>query len=258
MLVSYSDFAKFYSMKVHRSKRLILAVSLVFFGAIASLTGIAQQPPVKSQEISEIDGQPVLVKHLPDYDLVRNDAVFLTDKAAVVGQIAGEAVLEVLEFPVGTEAVIAGYPQGRLLIVEYMNPQLSVEVDSKVQQFLGANPNPQLAYRRIGNYNAFVFGTSDQVLAGELLDQVKYEKTVQWLGDDPYLLQRLEKYLVTNTRDIMVSTVLWIGLILGTATVTGIAVGFVFFRIRDQRRAHSAAFSDAGGLTRLNLDDLSE
>jgi hypothetical protein len=56
----------------------------------------------------------------------------------------------------------------------------------------------------------------------------------------------------------MLSTVLWILMGLGIALLAGIAAGLIFFRIRDQRRASRTAFSDAGGLTRLNLDGLSE
>jgi uncharacterized membrane-anchored protein YhcB (DUF1043 family) len=56
----------------------------------------------------------------------------------------------------------------------------------------------------------------------------------------------------------MISTVLWIALGLGVALLAGIVAGLIFFRFRDQRRASRTAFSDAGGLTRLNLDGLSE
>jgi len=35
-------------------------------------------------------------------------------------------------------------------------------------------------------------------------------------------------------------------------------VGIWYFRYREKKRAGMTAFSDAGGLIRLNLDDLSE
>ncbi|MBA3352204.1 MAG: hypothetical protein H0U23_07245 [Blastocatellia bacterium] len=249
-------------MKVRRSKLLILGLPIMLLGSILLIAGapagVAQQPPVKSQEISEIDGEPVLLKHLPDYDRVRTGAALLSDKADLVRLIPTELVLDTLEFPFGTEAATVDYPQGKLLIVEYTNPQVSVEVDAGVQQFLAANPDSRFIYRRIGNYNAFVFGTRDAVAAGELLDQVKYEKMVQWLGDDPYLLKRLERYMLTTSRDVMLTTVFVILGGLGTALLAGIAAGFIFFQIRDQKRVSRAAFSDAGGLTRLNLDGLSE
>ncbi|MEO8574159.1 MAG: hypothetical protein ABI481_09330, partial [Pyrinomonadaceae bacterium] len=155
--------------------------------------------------------------------------------------------------------VSAQYPQGRLLIVEYTNPQSSIEADGKIQQYFNSRESqPVELYRRIGNYNAFVFDVSDPVAANGLLDQVKYQKTVQWLGEDPYILKKLERYMVTTSRDVMISTVLAIFFCLLASILVGIVAGFVFFRIRDQKRSHRAAFSDSGGLTRLNLDGLSE
>jgi hypothetical protein len=179
-------------------------------------------------------------------------------KGALKVQAGGDPILELLEFSAGTEAATAEYPAGRLVIVEYANPQLSTEIDTRIQQHLASTPRPNVAYRRIGNYNAFVLGTADTAQAGALLDQVKYEKTVQWLGEDPYLLKKLERYMMATSRDIAISTVLVILLGLGSAVLVGIASGFVFFRFRDQKRSTRAAFSDAGGLTRLNLDGLSE
>jgi hypothetical protein len=250
MLVFYSSFANIYSVKTFLEKPFLMLVILAFS------SGVFAQSPPKSQEISESDGQPVLLRHLPEYEKVRAGAVFIPDKAHLKAA-AGQPVLDVLDFGGGTEAATAVYPQGRLVIVEYTNPQSSVEADSKVQQYIGST-QPDFVYRRIGNYNAFVFGATDAEAAGQLLDQVKYEKTVQWLGDDPYILKKLERYMVTTSRDIMISTVLVIVFGLGISILAGIAAGFIFFRFRDQKRAHRAAFSDAGGLTRLNLDGLSE
>ncbi len=213
---------------------------------------------LKSQELSDADGKPVLLKHLPNYETVQDAAVFVTDKDALRSAVGNRPVLEVVEFPPGTEAVAAGYPQGQLVIVEYTNPQASIDADGKIQEHLAANTQTPVVYRRIGNYNAFVFDASDQTEANLLLDEVKYQKVVQWLGEDPYLLRRLERYMMATSRDIAISTVLVIAYGLGTAILAGIVAGLVFFRFRDQKRASRAAFSDAGGLTRLNLDGLSE
>lgn len=230
----------------------------MIWAVISSTVAFAQQPAAKSQEISDADGQPVLLRHLPDAEKVAAGAVFGTDKGALQNAIRNQPVLNNLEFPFGTEYVTAAYPQGRLLVVEYTNPQSSVEADEKIQQFMGSRPDSAFVYRRIGNYNAFVFDVSDGAAANGLLDQIKYEKTVQWLGEDPYILKKLERYMVTTSRDIMISTVLAIVFGLLTSILAGIVAGFIFFRVRDQKRAHRTAFSDAGGLTRLNLDGLSE
>ena len=91
-----------------------------------------------------------------------------------------------------------------------------------------------------------------------MLDQVKYEKTVQWLGEDPFLIKKFERYIATTGRDVALSTVFFIVFVFLTAIVLGVIVGFVYFRFRENQRAGMATFSDAGGLTRLNLDELSE
>lgn len=260
MLVFDSCFKKLYSVKAPKLKASIstlILLTLALFGGVNS--SFAQ--PAKtggSQEISDDDGQPVLIKHLPDYKKVQSSATFGTDKASLENVIGQRPAIKPLDFPSGTEFVSATYPQGRLLIVEYTNPQSSLEADAKIQQYVGTHPDSATIYRRIGNYNAFVFDASDAASAAALLDQVKYEKTIQWLGEDPYLLKRLERYMVTTSRDIMISTVLVIVGGLAASVLAGIVVGFIFFRLRDQKRAHRTAFSDAGGLTRLNLDGLSE
>ena len=110
-------------------------------------------------------------------------------------------------------------------------------------------------YGRIGNYNTFVFDAVDQTAANSLLDQVKYEKNVQWLGKNPFIISA-ERAFVLTTSDIFLSTVFVIMMGIGIAIFGGIISGYVFFSIREYRRAGMLTFSDAGGLTRLNLDGL--
>lgn len=245
---------------MNRLKSKAIFSSFILVVLLAGGAGtFGQATAAKSQENSEVDGQPVLFQHLPESENVRASAVFGTDKSTLESTVGNRAVLNLLEFPFGTEYVTANYPQGRLLIVEYTNPQSSVEADGKIQQYFNSKQNTAgEVYRRIGNYNVFVFDAPDAEAANALLDQIKYQKTVQWLGDDPYILKRLERYMVTTSKDIMLSTVKVIVFGIGAALLAGIAAGFLFFRFRDQKRAHRIAFSDAGGLTRLNLDGLSE
>lgn len=217
-----------------------------------------KSPTPRSQEVSEEDGIPVLIKHLPDWQNVRTSTVFITDPNGLKATLGDRPVLDKIEFTPGTEAVKADYPSGKLLIVEFTNPQGSIETDAKVLQHLTTSPDAGTVYRRIGNYNVFVFDAADQDAATALLEQVKYEKAVQWLGEDPFLISRLERYFVTTTRDIFISTVLWIVGGIGFALICGVLAGIIFFKIREQRRAEWQTYSDAGGLTRLNLDELSE
>ena len=223
------------------------------------LLGQESKPPqIKSLEISESDGVPVLMKHLPDYEAVRGSATFTNNTEDLRKALGERPVLDLIDFAGGTEAVTAAYPQGKLLIVEYASPQPSVEMDARaVQRLAEIGQSQNIHYRRIGNYNAFVFDAPDEAAAAALLDQVKYEKDVQWLGENPFMLRRAERAFIHTTSDIFIATVLAIVLGIGGAIVTGLIVGFIFFRFRDNRRAMTAAFSDAGGMTRLNLDELS-
>lgn len=236
----------------------ITAVSLLLLGLL--MAGAFAQPAAapRSQEVSEDDGIPVLIKHLPDWQSVRPSTVFVTN-AQDLAKAAGERpVLGLIDLTGGAEAVKAEYPAGKLVIVEFTNPQTSSETDAMILNYLAANPEPATVYRRIGNYNAFVFDASDQQAAIALLDQVKYQKTIQWLGEDPYLAEKIGRYFTTTARDVMLSTVMWIVGGLALSIVLGIIAGLVYFRVREQQRATWSRFTDAGGMTRLNLDELSE
>ncbi len=114
------------------------------------------------------------------------------------------------------------------------------------------------AYRRVGNYSVFVFNAPDETAAAQLIDGVKYEQSIQWLGENPLLWARAEKQ---HTRDA-------VGLILGIARTIGFFVaaclgiggifgGIFFLRRKAQQRAvEEVAYSDAGGMLRLNIDEL--
>jgi hypothetical protein len=101
-----------------------------------------------------------------------------------------------------------------------------------------------------------VFDAVDEASANALIDEVKYEKTVQWLGTDPYAVLRAERAYLNNTASLFISTVKAIGGGIGLSLLAGLIVGVIFFYVRNQKRANMQAFSDAGGLTRLNLDEL--
>ncbi|NOT49625.1 MAG: hypothetical protein HOP17_18015 [Acidobacteria bacterium] len=236
----------------------VLASILPHFFALLTLCSLAHAQSSRGLEVSDDDGLPVLIKHLPDWQNVRSSTVFANTAADLARAVPGKPVLDMLEFTGGTEAVAATYPAGRLLIIEFTSPQASSGADARIWTYLAANPDPSTVYRRIGNYSVFVLDAPDQKAAVELIDQVKYEKAVQWLGEDPFLLQKFERYFVETSRDIFISTVLWIVSGLGVSIVCGLIAGFVFYRVREQQKATRTAYSDAGGLTRLNLDGLSE
>jgi hypothetical protein len=99
-----------------------------------------------------------------------------------------------------------------------------------------------------------VFYATDEKTAAALIDQVKYEQVVQWLGDDPHLYDRLQRYLTQTSAGVLVAVLKSSGLSLILCLGVGGAIGALLFRHRRAQRA--AAYSDGGGSIRLNLDDL--
>lgn len=214
-------------------------------------------PQIKSQEIDESDGIPVLVKHLPDWENARNRSAYILNSEDLRNSLGERAVFDLIDFTGGTEAVTASYDAGKLLIVEYNSPETSIETDARIKQRLAENPqNPPIFYRRIGNYNAFIFDGTDEAAANALLDQIKYEKTVQWLGKNPYAQERAEKNYLMATGNLILTTVLMIVGGFGSTILAGVIFGVIFYYIREQKRSQTQIFTDAGGMTRLNLDGL--
>lgn len=241
-----------------RKFRFLVVLTLFCVYLLPVLSVFAQEnaaPQNKSQEYTEKDGIPVLTQHLPDYENVGNRAKYILNAEDLHNALGARTVFEAIDFTGGTEAVTAEYPQGKLLIVEYTTPQFSVEADTRIKQKLAETvQNPPIFYRRIGNYNAFVFDGNDETGANALLDQIKYEKEVRWLGEDPFALHRAERDFVVQTADLFFATLSIILGGMGFSIVTGLIVGIIFFYVREQKRAQMETFSDAGGMTRLNLD----
>lgn len=243
-------------MKQNQFIKFLVAACFLLSASVGASAQAQNNSQIKSREVSDGDGIPVLVKHLPDWETARAGSTYILDADDLKRALGEKPVFGAIDFAGGTEAVTAAYPQGKLLIVEFSSPQASVDADQRIQALLGAQ-NAGIVYRRIGNYNAFVFDAADQTAANALLDRIKYEKMVQWLGNDPFALRRAERDFIEGTASLFVSTVITIVSGLGFAILAGLVVGFVFFRIRQQKRASMNSFSDAGGITRLNLDGLS-
>lgn len=201
---------------------------------------------------------PVLVKHLPNWKTVQGDALYAVSGNTLGYSVANQPILKELTFEGGTEAVAANYGQSQLVIVEFTTPQFSVDNDrritARIQELKSQGQPIPTAYRRVGNYSVFVFNGPDEKSANELIDQVKYEQVVQWLGDDPHLYERLERYLVQTSAGVVLTVLKSSGLALILCVSIGALVGTLLFRHRRARKA--AAYSDAGGAVRLNLDEL--
>lgn len=201
---------------------------------------------------------PVLVKHLPNWETVQRDNLYAVNTTTLESSVSNQQIVNEVTFEGGTEAVTANYGPSQLLIVEFNTPQFSVDNDqritTRIQELRNQGQPVPTAYRRVGNYSVFVFNAPDGKSANELIDQVKYEQVVQWLGDDPYLYQKLQRYLAQTSAGVLIAVVKSSGLSLILCLGIGALIGVLLFRHRRAQRA--AAFSDAGGTVRLNLDEL--
>ena len=204
------------------------------------------------------DEVPVLVEHLPNASTMANHAAYAVTLNGLKAIAKNQPILDSLDFAGGTEAVAANYGQSQLVIVEFTTPQFSVDNDQRIWTRLAEmksqkQPVPT-AYRRVGNYSVFVFDAPDERAANQLIDQVQYQKVVQWLGEDPHLYEKLSRYLTRTSANVLMAVLKSSGVSLVVCFGVGVLFGFLLFR---HRRAQKAAlYSDAGGSVRLNLDQL--
>ena len=203
---------------------------------------------------------PVLVKHLPDWQNGQKHAVYLSSFKSLEGVVANQPVLTAVSAEGDADAVVANYGSSQLLIVEFNTPQLAGENDQRIiagiQELWKQGKSAPSAYRRVGNYSVFVFNAPSEQSAQELIDQVKYEQVVQWLGENPNILKEAERRYVETTLGVFLSVVKASGLAaLGCLAVGGFLGALLFTRRRAQQKTVEA-FSDAGGMVRLNIDEL--
>lgn len=203
------------------------------------------------------DGEiPPLALSLPEWERVRNQVVYAVSKPALLDATGRQAALEAVDFNGGAEAATAVYDGARLVILEYNTPQIAAENDRRVAALGESGIAATSAYKRVGNYLVFVFDATDKGAATRLLERVRYEQVVRWLGDNPHALLEAQKAYGNTIATVIIGTVQGAGIALLLALCVGGAIGsFVFSRRRAQHTA-SMAFSDAGGIVRLNIDEL--
>ena len=206
---------------------------------------------------------PVLLKHLPNWEKTYSQALYAVSPGSLKEVAGAQPVFEALNFDGGTEAVVANYGQAQLVIVEFTTPQFASDNDrritAKIQQLKNQGQPIPTAYRRVGNYSVFVFNAPDEKTANALIDQVKYEQVVQWLGDDPHLYERVQRYVLQKTGGVVIAVLESSGLsVLLCLSIGGLFGALLFRRRRRARQRHGEAYSDAGGMVRLNLDEATE
>lgn len=213
---------------------------------------------------------PVLVKHLPNWETARERARYVTSLRTLKSMFEEQVVLEAVSFEAGAEAVTASYGDpdksiGNLVIIEFTTPQLATDNDryitAKINELKGLNhpvgsQTTPTAYRRVGNYAVFVFNGADEQAANKLIDEVKYEQVTQWLGTNPYPLLDAQRKYVATTLGVLVSVVKSTGIAIVVCLSVGGIFGALLFRKRRSQQRAVDAYSDAGGMLRLNLDDL--
>jgi hypothetical protein len=204
---------------------------------------------------------PVLIKHLPDPGEAQKTAAYLTGFFDLDGLPFQNAVFDAVRPDGNADAVLATYGQSKMLIVEFNTPQLATENDQRIiarihELWRLGQPAPT-AYRRVGNYSVFVFDAPDEQTAKQLIDQVKYEQVVQWLGENPNILREAEKRYINTTLGVLVAVLKASGYAAVLCLGIGGLIGGLLFSYRRSQQKAATAYSDAGGMLRLNLDELS-
>jgi hypothetical protein len=203
---------------------------------------------------------PALVKHLPDWEKAGARSSYSVSPTTLKKLLPNQSVLDVLSFEGGAEAVVANYSGGQLLIVESNTPQISSENDrnitAKLQELRNQGLPAPTAYRRVGNYAVFVFDSPSQEAANQLIDQVKYEQLVQWLGRNPFSYEQATREFTETTLGVFVAVVKASGIALVTCFVVGGFLGALLFSLRRAQQRAKEAYSDSDAMLRLNLDEL--
>jgi hypothetical protein len=215
----------------------------------------------------QLDGSendlPVLVKHLPYWQKVQPQASYAVSLEGLKGLLPNQLILDSISFEGGAEAVVAHYDSGTLVVIEFNTARIAGDNDwnirTKINELRGSNQggiSMPSAYRRVGNYSVFVFDAPSEQAANQLIDQVKYQQVVQWLGENPYLYENAQREFVETTLGVFVAVVKGSGLALVACFgIGGFFGALLFVRRRAQQRAVEA-YSDAGGMVRLNLDEI--
>jgi hypothetical protein len=214
-----------------------------------------------SESLDKGEGDiPALIKHLPNPEQSQKTAIFLPRFKSLQSLLPSQSVLTAIETNGDGDAAFVDSGSGKVLIIEFNTPQLAKENDERIIEKIHTlwnlgQPAP-IGYRRVGNYSVFVFDTPDDATAKQLIDQVKYEQVVQWLGENPNLLKEAQKRYVETTLGVFIAVIKASGFALIGCLGLGGLIGALLFTRRRAQQTTREAFSDAGGMLRLNLDEL--
>jgi hypothetical protein len=246
---------------------------IAFFKGTAFVTVVdAARPATNSEKLIEFatafaarlekgEGDvPILVKHVPQWEQAQASALYFAGFESLKGKVSNQPVLEAITSEGDADAVLTSYGNAQFLLVEFNTPQLAGDNDRAITAKLNelrqqGQPVPT-SYRKVGNYSVFVFNAASEAEAQNLIDQVEYAQMVTWLGDNPYLLEQAQRDYYETTAGVLVSVVQASGLSLLACLGVGGLIGAVLFNRRRAQQRAAEAYSDAGGMLRLNLDDI--
>ena|GEM_PF-262125 len=214
---------------------------------------IADNLPQSEEDI------PSIIKHLPDWENVQSRTSY-TRTYKALRYVHNFSLLDSMPAEEFIEAVVVKYDNAKLVVIEHNTPQLAADADQRIQQKIAElksqNQPVPTSFKRVGNYSVFVFDAPDEATANNLINQVTYEKTAQWLYGDPYEYERANRNYMLTTGGIIVTVLKTAGLALFACLVIGGGFGYIVFMRRRKQQAMTEAFSDAGGMLRLNLDEM--
>lgn len=223
----------------------------------ANLTALAQS---LSETLDQGDGEiPALIKHLPSPDEAQKTALYRNSFKDLTTIVPRQPVLTAVNGDGNADAAFASFGPSKVLVVEFNTPQLASENDkrivARIQELWKLGQPAPTAYKRVGNYSVFVFDAPDDQTAKQLIDQVHYEQVVSWLGENPNILRRAEQHYIDTTLGVLVTVLKASGYaLIGCLGIGGLIGGLLFSYRRSQQKA--SAYSDAGGMMRLNLDEM--
>jgi hypothetical protein len=203
---------------------------------------------------------PALIRHLPNPEEAQKTAVYLNSFTDLNELGLQQGVISAIESNGNADAALAVYGPSKVLVVEFNTPQLASDNDrriiARIQELWKLGQPAPTAYRRVGNYSLFVFDAPDEQTARQLIGQVKYEQVVQWLGENPNIYKEAEKHYINTTLGVLVAVLKASGYALIACLGLGGLFGGLLFTYRRSQQKAETAYSDAGGMLRLNLDDL--
>ena len=215
--------------------------------------------PVLAQEKDERE-TPIIIQHLPDWQDAQKHATYAANLLALQQAAGNKPALDAVSFAGGTESATALYNKARLVVVEFTTPQYASENDARINERIAqlrdkGQPIPS-AYKRVGNYAVFVFDAADTDAAEQLIAGVKYEKDVRWLGRNPHAAEVAMRHYTSTMGHVILSSLVTTGASILLCLSVGGLLGGAIFMYRRAKDGTQEIFSDAGGMMRLNLEEV--